>query len=238
MYLQVWDLERPGRPMERRKTNKGRDRSAAGIDGLISCFAFPNDNGNVFAVGSYSGQVAAYTRENSRVVFKANAQRAGVTQITYSECGRFLWAGGRRSSELLCWDVRAGSDSVPLWRVPRVCKSNQHIQFALIDHDEQMGCPLVLSGHSLGSEVECFALRGGEPERVLVNVNHCIVENGCIVNGISINMWNGQLAISTGQRASPSLDLVDEDDDQPLSNHSELDSRSGGLYLLERRIVS
>jgi len=209
-------------------------RSKNGVSGLVSCFAVSPSPllKELYAVGTYSGHVAAYSSDN-RVVFKAKAQASGVTQIRYSSCGTFLWAGGRRSRELLCWDLRAGDSKEPYWRVPRECRTNAHIQFDLINFDESLQGPLVLSGSTEERGLTCYALKGGQAERVEMGGMEELTGAHSMVNGVSLNPWNRQLAVSTGHRSSPqckALMLVDEDEDQEDVKESP-EERTVGLYV-------
>ena len=53
-------------------------------------------------------------------------QRGGVTQVQWSPDGNYLYTGGRRDGEILCWDVRHSSDVV--YRCTRASEgTNQRI---------------------------------------------------------------------------------------------------------------
>ena len=53
-------------------------------------------------------------------------QKGGVTQVQWSPDGNYLYTGGRRDGEILCWDVRHSSDVV--YRCTRASEgTNQRI---------------------------------------------------------------------------------------------------------------
>jgi hypothetical protein len=183
-----------------------------GCTGLVSCFAFSNLN-HCFSIGSYGGRIVIFSPEND-IIFNAKAQAGGVTHIKYSDCGNYLWAGGRRSKELLCWDIRKEKSKNPVYRIPRICKSNQRIQFD-VKVSDNLG-HLVVSGNSESSELDFWQVGASEPKRIDV------IDPGfsSILNCVHFNPVQSRLvATTTGTRFESSL-FRDSDSESASSEHS------------------
>ena len=72
--------------------------------------------------------VALYASDGS-VVCILQGQCGGVTHVVFSPDGNRLYTGGRKDSELLCWDVR--EPGLVLFKAVREVETNQRIYFDL-----------------------------------------------------------------------------------------------------------
>lgn len=90
------------------------------------------DGSGVYAVGSYNGTVGFYTDESPGpidILSMGEGRRHGLTQVTFSPCGRYLYTTCRRGGTISCWDVRATGEC--LWQGDRQGDTNQRLGFSL-----------------------------------------------------------------------------------------------------------
>ncbi|KJE93918.1 WD repeat-containing protein 79 [Capsaspora owczarzaki ATCC 30864] len=98
--------------------------------GIISCFATPSDNAPYFAAGSYDGTVGLYSSASDNPVIDLLAgPSGGITQLAITPDNRYLIAGGRKSPDMVAWDLR--NMAFPLCRFARSCSSYQRLAFDL-----------------------------------------------------------------------------------------------------------
>jgi WD40 repeat protein len=128
--VRVFDLSRPGREHRLLPTFKRANRETTGQRGIISCIAFNPDKSGLYACGSYSRNVGLYAAPKGNLLYNLQAQRGGITQILWSRDGNYLFAGGRKDREILCWDVRNTGDV--LLSLPRIVSTNQRLQVMLL----------------------------------------------------------------------------------------------------------
>ena len=79
---------------------------AAGQKGLISCLSFSSNAMGTYAAGSYSKTVGIYSENSGKRVSLIKNLGFGVTHIKFSPSNETIWIGGRKSSDLLCYDLR------------------------------------------------------------------------------------------------------------------------------------
>jgi WD40 repeat protein len=85
---------------------------------------------DLLAAGAYSGGVGLYDAHNHTQVLLLTGHTGGVTQVTFSPCGNFLYSGARQDDALYCWDVRYSQTTV--YACKRAARgSNQRLQFDL-----------------------------------------------------------------------------------------------------------
>jgi WD40 repeat protein len=164
--VRSWDLSRPGRTCDVYRTlEKKRGRGEYGVDGrsgqvgLVSCIATSPATGGLFACGSYGEPGVGVYHEatgEQALVLRGGHGRGGVTHLTWSPCGTYLYTGARRDGEILCWDVR-NPDAGCLYRMRRASdKTNQRIGFDV----EFSGRHLVTGGTD--GCLRAYDLRDGE----------------------------------------------------------------------------
>jgi len=220
----IWPLERPGSPLDRRKTKLSNGQGATGI---ASCFAFDQDSQieTQYTVGFYSGRVVKYSNDH-RVIFQTKVPGGGVTQVKYSPCGRYLWVGGRRSSHLYCWDMRMASREC-LTSIPRSCKTNQHLEFDL-QTSTNLGS-IIASGNSDHSHVDFWSIDGGNCKALKGGLQVLEEQNKTqtIVNSVSFHPQDCKLALASGQRRIPAFPNWSSDDDEEVQKDEEAFSKAG-----------
>ncbi|XP_024377425.1 uncharacterized protein [Physcomitrium patens] len=123
--LRIFDTSRPGREFSQYSTlTKTKD----GQTGIISCLAFNPSSEDLFAAGSYNKTTALYSEHNAELLFVLHGQEGGVTQVLFSKDGNYLYTGGRKDPNILCWDVR--NTAAIVYKLPRVTSdTNQRIAF-------------------------------------------------------------------------------------------------------------
>ena len=99
-----------------------------GQRGVMSTMAFNPDMSRTFAVGTFANCVGIYT-EDVECVLQINDLEFGVTHVKWSQCGNYLYVGGRKNDNILKWDVRNTREEVG--RFSRTCGTNQKYSFDL-----------------------------------------------------------------------------------------------------------
>ncbi|XXG58957.1 hypothetical protein AAC387_Pa04g1132 [Persea americana] len=123
--LRVFDIHRPGRDFEQYSTLQG---NKDGQSGIISTIAFSPTRNGMLATGSYSQTTAIYAEDNMELLYVLHGQMGGVTHVTFSKDGNYLYTGGRKDPYILCWDIRNTADIVyKLYRSSE--NTNQRILF-------------------------------------------------------------------------------------------------------------
>ncbi|GFQ88929.1 telomerase Cajal body protein 1 [Trichonephila clavata] len=121
--IRVFNVDIPGRSYETRQTFAKK----SGQPGIISCFAFTSQNRSISAVGSYQKTIGIYSEPNGELECLLEGQKGGLTQLQFSPDGNLLYSGGRKDSEILCWDLRNLGDV--LYCLRRSCVTNQRMYF-------------------------------------------------------------------------------------------------------------
>lgn len=117
----------PGRNCTEFWTSESK-KAFFGQKGLISCISFNPDYSGVYAAGSFAGDVSVYAENSgSQSFFDIVRLGYGVSSIKWSPCGRYLWVGGRNSTEVTCWDVRGAKKQVG--KIARSMATNQRNYF-------------------------------------------------------------------------------------------------------------
>jgi len=124
--VRCFDLASPGRQISEVHTTKNR-KDKSGIKGIISCLSFNPDVSGAYAAGSFANSVGVYVENQNRSALELQNLSCGVTGLKWSRCGSYLWIGGRKSKDLLCWDIRHTRCEVG--RVPRAADTNQKLSF-------------------------------------------------------------------------------------------------------------
>lgn len=135
--LSFFDLQRPGEgPMVGLKTIPTRRSAQTGytMKGIISALAVApgsSEGTGVLAAGTYSRQVGLYSAEGTGEtigVFGLSEEEggAGVTQLLWSQCGRYLYIAERKSEVIAVYDIRVAGEKVESFRGRRA-STNQRV---------------------------------------------------------------------------------------------------------------
>ncbi|KAM4537292.1 telomerase Cajal body protein 1 [Odontesthes bonariensis] len=191
--VRVFYTERPGRDCEERPTIVKKQ----GQSGIISCFAFSPCQ-SVYACGSYSRCAGLYScQDGSLLALLPTRHHGGLTHLLFSPDGNYLYTGGRKDSEILCWDLREPGKVV--FSLKRNVATNQRIYFDL----DQSGRYL-LSGDTEGV-VTVWDAQTAPPDcdEELLQPQLKFKAHWDCTNGVSIHPFMPLLATSSGQRQFP-----------------------------------
>ena len=242
--IRIFDVGRPGKPIEERKTCLKRRGSTDGQKGLLSCIDFNPDYSGLYAVGSYSGSVWVYDdRTGDAVLSFDRAHYAGVTQVKWCpQSGQTLLSGGRRDNEIVMWDIRGGTNGA-LQRFQRAATTNQRFAFDVTED----GRYLVTGSSQRKISLHDLSMTAGGAEEN--NKNNNLGTGGCTmkdleeeankfpdsVNGIALGTSHAQglIVTCTGQRRPQTGAISDETSDE--EDHNIADDNSDREEEEERR---
>ncbi|KAM9836816.1 telomerase Cajal body protein 1 [Aulostomus maculatus] len=191
--VRVFYTERPGRDCEERPTVVKKQ----GQSGIISCFGF-SPCLSVYACGSYSRCAGLYScQDGTLLALLPTRHHGGLTHLLFSPDGNYLYTGGRKDPEVLCWDLREPGKVV--FSLKRNVATNQRIYFDL----DQSGRYL-LSGDTEGV-VSVWDTQTAPPDgnEELLQPQLRFQAHWDCTNGISIHPFMPLLATSSGQRQFP-----------------------------------
>ncbi|KAJ5690780.1 hypothetical protein N7462_005172 [Penicillium macrosclerotiorum] len=143
----LFDVSRPGTdgpvswmptiPSKRKQIVGG----GVGMKGIVSALAVNPTGDGVLAAGTFTRHVALYSSNGSGEllgtfsVAKTDANRdiggRGVTQLTWSPCGRYLYIAERKSDGVLVYDVRVTGQMLGYLR-GRKAMTNQRMQIDVV----------------------------------------------------------------------------------------------------------
>jgi len=214
--IHTWDITRPGSTLRCISVVKNE------ISGIVS--TLDASARNTIVAGTYSGHVLFMDLRSNSKYFAFDAQQSGVSRVRVKDS--ILFAGGRRSEEVLAWDVRVNSQE-PLFRIPRKALTNQRIDF------DVLGSMLATGSSQVPGEVEFWSFGEEQPKKV-DSIKTC---SRGLVNGVSFDptfSYGLQVAVSTGCR--PRIDIADSDGEQDDLVTDKL-SRESSLSLWEVNVV-
>lgn len=83
----------------------------------------------VTCLGSYANNVYIYVENMKGSALSIDPLEFGVSCVKWSPCGYYLFIGGRKHDDIICWDVRTNLAEVG--RFKRKLNSNQKMSFDL-----------------------------------------------------------------------------------------------------------
>lgn len=201
--VRVFYTDRPGRDCEERPTIVKKQ----GQSGIISCFSFSPCQ-SVYACGSYSRCAGLYScQDGTMLALLPTLHHGGITHMLFSPDGNYLYTGGRKDSEILCWDLREPGKVV--FSMKRNVGTNQRIYF-----DLDASGRYLLSGDTEGV-VSVWDTHTAPPDGSEDCLQPKLRFQGhwdC-TNGLSIHPFMPLLATSSGQRQFPSPGDSDSEGD-------------------------
>eukprot|EP01133_Synstelium_polycarpum_P001470 gene1470-1707_t len=206
--IKIFDVERPGDTyvsfdtVIKRKRKEPLADYTPGLPGLVSCLTFdPARATGLFAASTYNGNIGLFDEANDVLVdilpYPKGAPLRGVTQTMFSRDGYLVFAGYRKSSAIIGWDIR-NTTAQEIHYFERSLDSNQRIQFDL----DPSGKYLVTGGQD--GTLSTFSLATSS----LISSQH--LSNTCL-NAATFHPYLPLLATSFGQRH---FILADEDGTQ------------------------
>ncbi|KAE8741756.1 hypothetical protein FOCC_FOCC012704 [Frankliniella occidentalis] len=188
--VRVFDVSLPGRQCNTRNL-----KSASGDtqNGIVSCITVSPAVPSLFAVGTYLRTIGLYMENTGKALCILQGHEGGITHMKFSEDGLRLYSGGRKDSEILCWDLR--EPGKVLFSVPRPVLTHQRIYFDITADGEYLlsGTPdgTVYVWETSGAISEEGTLK--DPIKVFKAHNDC-------TNGISVHQQYPLLVTCSGQR--------------------------------------
>ncbi|KAM6449845.1 telomerase Cajal body protein 1 [Liasis olivaceus] len=209
--VRVFDTSRPGRMCENRSTFAKKQ----GQSGIISCIAF-SPTQPLYACTSYSKTVGLYSRAEGDPLAMLLGHRGGVTHALFSPDGFYLFTGGRKDSEILCWDLRQPGEIV--FSLSRTVATNQRLYF-----DMDPSGKYLLSGNTSGliTVWDTTQPPTSDSPAALQPILQFQAVGDC-VNGISLHPSLPLFACASGQRKFP--DLPDSGEDEEKDERDRLPS--------------
>nr|CAD7437466.1 unnamed protein product [Timema bartmani] len=83
----------------------------------------------IYAVGSYAKTLGLYCEPDGAMLCILQGHTGGVTHLQFSPDGTKLYSGGRKDTEILCWDMRYPGTF--LYTMHRTVQTNQRVYFDL-----------------------------------------------------------------------------------------------------------
>lgn len=218
--IRVFDVSRPGRSCESYPLTStqrlGRKKRKVGQRGIVSCIAPAPYGDKLLAAASYSGQVCVYSQDDMSLAAEMQGPPTGVTHCVWSPDGQYLFAGGRKSGDILCWDVRQTGGL--LARFPRVCHTNQRIYFDI----DTLGGRFLVSGSQDGQVLFFDLTTCPAPDTQIVEPCFRLQAHGDCAAGLSLHPSFSQqcpvFATASGQRkfllSDPELNEVEDEKEE------------------------
>ncbi|XP_065644495.1 MATH and LRR domain-containing protein PFE0570w-like isoform X2 [Hydra vulgaris] len=127
--IRIFESSRPGRDCIEMSTvgKKGSRKKTRMQHGIVSCISFPKQYNGCYALGSFSKTVGLYDCNTDENICVMHGHKGGITQVQFTNDGCYLFSGGRKDNEILCWDMRSTVE--PVFKLSREVNTNQRIQF-------------------------------------------------------------------------------------------------------------
>ena len=148
----TFDVTRPGHgPSSLFATTpsrrSGKLNGSIGLKGIVSALSIESAS-KVLAAGTFSRHVGLYDaagQGESLGVFKVEGNEAdgriggsGITQLTWSPCGRYLYIVERKSDGIMVYDIRK-SGQLLSWAEGRMAETNQRLSVDLFSSSNADG---------------------------------------------------------------------------------------------------
>lgn len=189
-----------------------------GQKGIISCLSFNPDYSGAYAAGSYANSIGVYVENTAEAALELYGLEFGVSHLKWSPCGCYLWAGGRKNDNIICWDLRNTKEEVG--RVHRPLDSNQKISFDLDPWGSHL-CTGSQDGKVLLFNTKTFELE----QSISYSSTEIRSQNSKCINSVVFHPYYASVITLTGERnftvdAHYSDESTDSDDDSMLDLES------------------
>ncbi|VDO85383.1 unnamed protein product [Heligmosomoides polygyrus] len=122
--VRIWNTERTGRQLT---TIKTWEKQTGGQKSIVSCIAMNKTFDGVYAVATYDGSVGFYSDRSNSLECMFSTEANAITDMHYSNDGQRLFVSPRKSSEILCYDMR--NPGALLFKLLRSFNTNQRACF-------------------------------------------------------------------------------------------------------------
>lgn len=177
------------------------------MKGIISALAVAPGNSEgtgVLAAGTFTRQVGLYaaegTGETIGVFGLSEGDGAGVTQLAWSQCGRYLYIAERKSEVVAVYDIRVAGEKVESFR-GRSAGTNQRVG---IDVAYALGGEVV--GGGMDGKVKVWEAGHGKEGEDVSAVKCEWVAHSDVVGSAVVHPGGAVLATCSGTRRSVTLE--------------------------------
>ncbi|XP_054161112.1 telomerase Cajal body protein 1-like [Oppia nitens] len=199
-WIRVFDTSSPGRVCDSKQTYMDK----TGQKGIISCIAVNPLNPNIIAFGSYDKSIGLYEEPSLVNICVLMGQKGGLTHIQFSADGHRLYSGGRKDSEILCWDIRNVGQVLSV--ITRSVNTNQRVYFDLSCDSKYLA-----TGSDNGMVYIYDTKSDDINDDILKSCNSFEAHNDC-ANGVAFHPTLPLLSTTSGQRRFADVsDSEDED---------------------------
>ncbi|XP_065680194.1 metacaspase-2 isoform X9 [Hydra vulgaris] len=196
--IRVFESSRPGRDCIEMSTvgKKGSRKKTRMQHGIVSCINFPKQYNGCYALGSFSKTVGLYDCNTDENICVMHGHKGGVTQVQFTNDGCYLFSGGRKDNEILCWDMRSTVE--PVFKLSREVNTNQRIQFDIDRSDSY-----VFTGntnHLIGFYNLHHVFDNLNDDECCFKPTRMFQAHEDVVNGVSLHPSLPLLVSTSGQR--------------------------------------
>ncbi|KAJ3193593.1 hypothetical protein HK101_004564 [Irineochytrium annulatum] len=214
-HLQIFDVSRSGSEGRIVRMVPSR-KSKGGQKGIVSTVAFSPDGSGLFAVGTFNQNIGLYDSASWEMAYILEGVRGGITQVQFSNDGKYLYSAARKANELLCWDVR--NTGKVLFNMSRTGMTNQRLYYDLHPGTDQL-----VTGDQNGN-VLVYDLKPESDEATgCLSLSYNIAT--APVCAASFHPTLPMIATASGERRVARVDL---DEDEDSESEDEVAAASGG----------
>lgn len=245
--ITIFDVSRPGEgpttrlptiPSKRHKMKGG----GVGMRGIVSCLSFQPSSpdgvsaSSMLAAGTWTRWVSLYDAEGlggtvanwsiaSAADDEAKIGGAGVSQVLWSACGRYLFVVERKSQGVLIYDVRVTGRLVG-WLEGRQADTNQRMSVDIATMD---GGSVVWAGGTDG-KVRGWRDVEGKEGGIQPDMEWLAHEAGTALGGVAMHSCGSVLATASGMRREELSNSDDESDSESMSEDESFVEDVDGNY--------